>query len=112
MNPWLPEKAVKRRDKLSIIAEILEIAKGGTLKTRIMYSANLSFVQLNAYLKFMLQAHLIDKFVYVEREVYQATEKGLDFLQRRHGIVALLETEDEKRANSVRVPLQRQREKY
>jgi predicted transcriptional regulator len=112
VHSFTTEKTVKRRDKLSIIAEILEIAKGGTLKTRIMYSANLSFVQLNAYLKFMLQAHLIDKFVYVGKEVYQATEKGLDFLQRRREIVALLETEDEKRANNVRVPLRKQREKY
>jgi DNA-binding PadR family transcriptional regulator len=55
---------------------------------------------------------LIDKFVYVGKEVYQATEKGLDFLQRRREIVALLETEDEKRANNVRVPLRKQREKY
>jgi predicted transcriptional regulator len=46
LNSYLFDVKTKRRDKLSIIAEILEIAKNGTLKTQIMYRANLSFAQL------------------------------------------------------------------
>jgi predicted transcriptional regulator len=111
VNSWPTERTSKRRDKLSIIAEILEIAKDGTLKTRIMYRANLSFAQLNTYLEFMLKVHLIDKSVYGGKEVYQATEKGLDYLRRRREIVALLETEDEKRINGVKVPFQKLRKK-
>jgi predicted transcriptional regulator len=49
----------KRRDTMRILAEILEISKEGTLKTQIMYRANLSFTQLNDYLNFMLNFELI-----------------------------------------------------
>jgi len=41
----------KRRDRLHIIAKILQTAKDGALKTPIMYKANLSFAQLNEYFK-------------------------------------------------------------
>jgi predicted transcriptional regulator len=85
----------KRRDKLGIIAEILEITKDGTLKTQIMYKASLSFSQLNSYLKFMIKSNLIHKFVDGGKEVYQATQKGLDFLQRCREIIGLLNSEDE-----------------
>ena len=50
MNPWGANPSSKRRDRLYIIAEILEIAREGTLKTQVMYRANLSFTQLNDYL--------------------------------------------------------------
>lgn len=111
MNSWITKTTSKRRDKLGIIAEILEIAKNGTLKTQIMYKANLSFTQLTAYLKFMLKIRLIHKFVDSGKEVYRATKKGLDFLQRRREIMELLKTEDENGANGVKVQLQKLRKK-
>jgi predicted transcriptional regulator len=37
------------------MAEILEVAKDGQLKTRIMYMVNLSFSQLNEYLSFLIE---------------------------------------------------------
>ena len=104
MNAWLPETTSKRRDKLTIIAEILEIAKDGTLKTQIMYKANLSFAQLNEYLKFMLKIELIRKAVNRGKDVYVATAKGLDFLQRQSEITELLKGEDEYPRNGVKVP--------
>ena len=100
----LAESSTKRRDKLCIIAEIIEIAKGGTLKTQIMYRANLSFAQLNEYLKFMLKIKLIQKLVEHGKEVYVSTEKGLDFLQRQCELTELLKTEEEKFRNGVRAP--------
>src|SRR3990170_1877197 len=90
MNPWLAETTSKRRDKLAIIAEILEIAKDGTLKTQIMYKANLSFAQLNEYLRFMLKINLIEKVSNRGKDVYIATGKGLDFLQRHYELTELL----------------------
>jgi len=90
MNPWLVEEKTKRRDKLSIIAEILEIANGGTLKTQIMYKANLSFAQLGDYLKFLTNAKLLANYNQGGRDVYAATEKGLDFLQRHGELTELL----------------------
>ena len=77
MNSWKTDTPSKRRDKLSIVAEILEIAKEGTLKTQIMYKANLSFAQLNDYLKFMLKNSLLNKFDARGKNVYAATEKGI-----------------------------------
>jgi len=104
MNAWLPDTTSKRRDKLAIIAEILEIAKNGTLKTQIMYKANLSFAQLNEYLKFMLKVDLIQKVENRGKDVYIATTKGLDFLQRQSEITELLKGDDEYPRNGVKIP--------
>jgi predicted transcriptional regulator len=105
MNPWGSNPTSKRRDKLYIIAEILEIAKGGTLKTQVMYRANLSFTQLNDYLGFMLKINLLEKAEMNAREVYKATDKGLDFLERYHEITELLKTEEEANGkNHVKIP--------
>ena len=105
LNPKISDVTTsKRRDKLSIIAEILEIAKEGTLKTQIMYKANLSFAQLKEYLKFMLKIKLIEKIVTGGKDVYIATEKGLDFLQRQCELTEMLKTDEEKPRNGVKVP--------
>jgi predicted transcriptional regulator len=104
LNSWKNDVS-KRRDKLSIIAEILEIAKEGTLKTQIMYKANLSFAQLNDYLKFMLKNDLLRKFRANGKDVYTATEKGVDFLQRHFELTELL-TEEENGKNGVKIPPQ------
>jgi len=104
MNPWGSDPSSKRRDKLYIIAEILEIAKDGVLKTQIMYRANLSFTQLNDYLKFMLKNGLLDKVLLNDKEVYRATIKGVNFLQRYHEITELLKTEENDYKNNVKIP--------
>jgi len=104
MNHQGPTPSPKRRDKLYIIAEILEIAKEGTLKTQIMYRANLSFTQLKDYLKFMLKISLLEKIVQNGKELYKSTEKGLDFLQRYREIRELLRTEKENSKNNVKMP--------
>lgn len=107
MNSWIAENSAKRRDKLSIIAEILEIAKEGTLKTQIMYKANLSYAQLNDYLKFMLKISLLEKVFRNDKDTYQATEKGLDFLQRYREITELIKTEEDSNGkNGIRIPPQ------
>ena len=109
MNSWITDATPRRRDKLGIIAEVLEIAKDGTLKTQIMYKANLSFVQLTEYLEYMLKTRLLDKLDIKTKEVYVATEKGLDFLQRHSELTALLNEENENATNgrnSAKVPPQ------
>jgi len=96
----------KRRDRFSIVSEILEIAKEGTLKTQIMYKANLSFTQLNDYLEFMLETTLLTKFPTRGKTRYAATEKGLDFLQRYCELTEILK-ENEKSKNGVKIPPQK-----
>jgi predicted transcriptional regulator len=107
MNTWglnSTSTASKRRDKLYIVAEILEIVRDGVLKTQIMYRANLSFTQLNDYLKFMIKNELIEKMFITNKEVYRATEKGLDFLQRYREITELLKEENDHVKNNVKMP--------
>lgn len=103
MNPW-GSNPPKRRDKLFIIAEILEITREGSLKTQVMYRANLSFTQLNNYLNFMLKINLLEKVKQNEKEIYRATEKGTRFLQRYREITELLKTESENNKNNVKIP--------
>ncbi|MCW4008234.1 MAG: winged helix-turn-helix domain-containing protein [Candidatus Bathyarchaeota archaeon] len=105
-NMEITDVESKRRDKLNIIAEILEIAKEGTLKTQIMYKANLSFTQLNEYLRFMLKNELLKKLSDKGKTVYAATPKGLDFLQRYCELTELLK-EAEKGKNGVKIPPQK-----
>jgi predicted transcriptional regulator len=72
------------------MADILEIAKDGNLKTQIMYKANLSFTQLNDYLSFMLNNNLIIQTQLENKEIYLITEKGSDFLVKHHELILLL----------------------
>ena len=104
MNPWGSDPSAKRRDKLYIMAEILEIAKEGTLKTQIMYRANLSFTQLNDYLQFMLRINLLDKNAQNDKDIYTATEKGVEFLQRYREITEMLKTDEHTYKNNVKIP--------
>ena len=72
---------------------MLEIAKEGSLKTQIMYKANLSFTQLNDYLGFLLDNGFITQACRTSsdgKEVYVITEKGVDFLQVHRELVRLL----------------------
>lgn len=59
--------------------QILEAANGGSSKTRIMYSAYLSYTQLKEYLSIIIGNDLLE---YIEGEhQYRTTEKGLKFLR-------------------------------
>ena len=90
MTITLFENKPKRREKLVIMAEILGIAKNGTLKTHIMFKANLSFSQLNQYLSLLSDTCLLEKFVNNGRVIYRATEKGLEFMERQQQVMNLL----------------------
>lgn len=84
----------KRRDKLDIIAEILDIAKDGLLKTQIMYRANLSFAQLNEYLDFLTGMNLLGMEKENRKKLYRTTEKGERYLQKYNDISYILGKED------------------
>ena len=84
----------KRRDKIDIIAEILNIAKDGLLKTQIMYRANLSFAQLNEYLDFLTGINLLVLEKENGKKVYKTTEKGERYIQKYDGISYILTKEE------------------
>jgi predicted transcriptional regulator len=64
---------------MDIAADILEIAQGGAIKTRIMYRAFLSFPQLKEYLELLTDQGLLEHVK--EEKVYSTTEKGRRFLK-------------------------------
>jgi predicted transcriptional regulator len=84
------ETTRKRRDRLYIIAEILAIAKDGSLKTQIMYRANLSFAQLNEYLNFLLRRELLKVNADNKKTLYKTTSKGVKYLKNYEEISNLL----------------------
>jgi predicted transcriptional regulator len=65
---------------MEIAAGILEIAKNGSRKTRIMYLGNLSFDLLQKYLDMLVNLGLLE-IKSGEERVYVATEKGHAFLE-------------------------------
>jgi predicted transcriptional regulator len=69
------------RNKLEITANILELAKQGSRKTRIMYLGNLSFDLVQKYLKQLEQLGLVEvKGTGKGERVYNITGRGLEFL--------------------------------
>jgi predicted transcriptional regulator len=83
------ENENRRRDRLYIIAEILKIAEDGSLKTQIMYKANLSFAQMNEYLSFLLRMGLLEVQKEARKKIYVTTTKGEEYLAK-HGEISNL----------------------
>jgi len=84
-------KLNSRRSNLEIIADMLRLGEAG--KTEIMYSANMSYFQLQKYLNFLLQLKLIDKVTVGNPIVtYRVTRKGLRLLRNIDNITHMLES--------------------
>jgi len=80
----------RRRSNIQVIADILRLGEAG--KTEIMYSANMSYFQLQKYLSFLLQLRLIDKVTVGNPIVtYRVTRKGLRLLRNIDSILEVLE---------------------
>ncbi len=87
-------KLEHRRSNIQVIADILRLGEAG--KTEIMYSANMSYFQLQKYLKFLLQLELIDKVMVGNPIVtYRITEKGSRLLKSIDSILEILELNEE-----------------
>jgi predicted transcriptional regulator len=96
------EAKQKRRDQLSIIANILEISRGGILKTQIMYRANLSYKQLSEYLPLLLAKGLMVQTISEGKDTYAVTVKGAGFLRGYRELTKTLHGEPAKRNRSVK----------
>ncbi len=81
----------RRRDRLTIMAQILDIAREGTLKTQIMYRANLSFAQLNEYLDLLKEVNLLLVNSEEGRVMYKTSSKGMTYLKNFSTIKELLQ---------------------
>ena len=62
-----------------VVADILEVAKGGANQTSIMYRSFLSYTMVKEYFELLLQSGLLsyDK----KAKMFETTEKGLEFLE-------------------------------
>ncbi len=72
----------KRRSDIEIIADMLKVGENGAGKTEIMYSANMSYRQIQKYLGFLMGQGFIDRMKMGNPSVtYQVTDSGLKLLQ-------------------------------
>ena len=85
----------RRRSNIEIIADMLRVGENGAGKTEIMYSANMSYTQIQKYLGYLLTHGFIDRIEIGNPVVtYQVTEKGLGLLRNIEGIMTALDFED------------------
>jgi len=80
-----------RRSNIEIIADMLRVGENGAGKTEIMYSANMSYSQIQKYLGFLMSHGFIDK-VEVGNPVvtYQVTELGLKLIKSIDSVMEML----------------------
>ena len=88
----------RRRSDVEIIADMLEVGENGAGKTEIMYSANMSYRQIEKYLGFLVANGFIDKMKMGNPSVtYQITDSGLKLLQLINNIKEMLGLDEEGR---------------
>jgi predicted transcriptional regulator len=74
----IKKKKSKNRRRLDIISDMLSVARVEVRKTKIMYQANLSYGQVERYLKSLLENGLVECR---NKSFYLITWKGKEFLQ-------------------------------
>ena len=84
----------KRRDRHDIVAEILKTAREGRIKTHIMYRAKLSYSQVNAYLKLLIEKGFLENNMIRRKRqaitVYRTTQKGIQYIEKIEAVNTLL----------------------
>lgn len=75
--------------------DMLKIGENGAGKTKLMYSANMSYAQIQKYLGFLVDHGLIDKVEMGNPSVtYHVTEKGRSLLKSIDTVLEVLDMED------------------
>jgi predicted transcriptional regulator len=90
---------MKYRSRADIIAMILQSAMNGATKTRLMYSAYLSYAQVQEYLRFLKERQLLN--FEEESQQYTLTEQGLRFLRVYDEISGILSVDGGKASEMV-----------
>ncbi len=81
----------RRRSNIEIIADMLRVGKNGAGKTEIMYSANMSYSQLQRYLDFLVSQGFINRIEMDSSVVsYHLTDSGLKLLKAIDSLIELL----------------------
>ena len=76
------------RSRTEIVGNILDAANGGASKTKIMYTAFLSYNQLNEYLSLLTENNILEYLDGTNK--FKTTEKGLKYLKMYDEIRKLL----------------------
>jgi predicted transcriptional regulator len=85
----------RRRSDIEIIADMLEVGENGAGKTEIMYSANMSYRQIQKYLGFLISQGFIDRIRMGNPSVtYRVTDSGLKLLELINSVKEILGTAD------------------
>jgi predicted transcriptional regulator len=76
------------RNRIDIIAELLDAARSGATKTKMMYKAMLSYGQLKEYLQMLTENDLIVYHDATQR--FTTTDKGYQFIKRYEDLSELI----------------------
>jgi len=81
----------RRRSNIEIIADMLRVGENGAGKTEIMYSANMSYSQIQKYLDYLVNEGFINKVDMGNTMVaYQVTDSGLKLLKTIDTLMEML----------------------
>ena len=85
----------RRRSNIEIIADMLRVGENGAGKTEIMYTANLSYSQIQKYLEYLVNQGFVNKVNMDNTMIaYQVTENGLKLLKAIDTLMQMLESTD------------------
>ena len=81
----------RRRSNIEIIADMLRVGENGAGKTEIMYSANMSYSQIQKYLDYLVNQGFVNKVDMDNTMVaYQVTDSGLRLLKAIDTLMEML----------------------
>lgn len=83
------DKMNKKRTRIEVIHDILEVVKGGNGKikpTHILYKSNLSHQMMDEYLKELTEKYLLIEQKLKKGRTYSLTPGGFQFLER-YGVI-------------------------
>jgi predicted transcriptional regulator len=87
--------AGQRRSNIEIIADMLRVGENGAGKTEIMYTANMSYSQIQKYLEYLVSQGFVNKVNMDNTMVaYQVTESGLKLLKAIDTLMNMLKNTD------------------
>jgi len=87
----------QRRSNIEIIADMLRVGENGAGKTEIMYTANMSYSQIQKYLDYLVNQGFINKVNMDNTMVaYQVTDTGLKLLKAIDTLMEMLEPANSK----------------
>ena len=85
-------KVGQRRSNIEIIADMLRVGEGGAGKTEIMYSANMSYSQIQRYLDYLVNQGFINRVEMDNSMVaYRVTDSGFKLLKAIDTLMSMLE---------------------